>query len=344
MAAYSGASKKKEPHSYKRIQAELKEDRLKNILLLFGREKYLIRWACEQIRKRYVMSAAELFDFVKIDGSSEDTGRISEACETLPMLSEKRVVLVSDFDESSGRGDEVAEYLKDFPENTVLILVCDSLDKRKKLYKAAAKYGSVYDFDRLDPPMLRSFIAKRFRTAKKEFDPDLSGYFIDVSGYYDKESDYTLDNLVNDIAKTTAHSGERITAEDIENTVISGAKRDVFAFTDALSSGKKGDALRILHSLLESGENVFKLLGLICSQYETILSAHEMRSDGMNLAQMKAALGIHEFRIKKAFGPASRYDGEGLRKVLMKAYEADRNIKTGLTEPETALELFVAGV
>ncbi len=27
----------------------------------------------------------------------------------------------------------------------------------------------------------------------------------------------------------------------------------------------------------------------------------------------------------------------------MKAYEADRNIKTGLTEPETALELFVAG-
>lgn len=44
---------------------------------------------------------------------------------------------------------------------------------------------------------------------------------------------------------------------------------------------------------------MFKLLGLICSQYETILSVHEMRSDGMNLAQMKAALGIHEFRIKK---------------------------------------------
>lgn len=81
--------------------------------------------------------------------------------------------------------------------------------------------------------------------------------------------------------------------------MISGAERDVFAFTDALSSGKKGDALRILHSLLESGENVFKLLGLICSQYETILSVHEMRSDGMDLAQMKAALGIHEFRIKK---------------------------------------------
>lgn len=49
---------------------------------------------------------------------------------------------------------------------------------------------------------------------------------------------------------------------------------------------------------------MFKLLGLICSQYETILSVHEMRSDGMDLAQMKAALGIHEFLpSKKAFGP-----------------------------------------
>ena len=344
MAAYSGFSKKKETHSYKRIQAELKEDCLKNVLLFFGREKYLIRWACEQIRKRYVLPAAEFFDFVKIDGSSEDTGKIQEACETLPMMSEKRVVLVSDFDESSGRGDEAAEYLKNFPESTVLILICGNPDKRKKLYKAAVKYGSAYDFDRLDPPMLRSFVAKRFRAAKKEFDPDLSSYLIDMSGYYDKDSDYTLDNLVNDIAKTTAHSGERITAQDIENTVISGTERDVFAFTDALSSGQKGEALRILHFLLEGGENVFKLLGLICSQYETILSVCEMRSDGMNLAQMKAALGIHEFRIKKAFDPASRYDAEKLRHVLMKAYEADRNIKTGLTEPEAALELFVAGV
>lgn len=74
---------------------------------------------------------------------------------------------------------------------------------------------------------------------------------------------------------------------------------------------------------------MFKLLGLICSQYETILSVHEMRSDGMDLAQMKAALGIHEFRIKKGLRRRPDMTGKAFRKVLMKAYEADRNIKTG---------------
>ena len=343
MAGYSG-SKKTEPHSYKKIQAEIKADTLKNILLFYGRENYLIRWACGQIKKRYVVPAAEMFDFIKIDGISADVGMIADACETLPMMSEKKVVLVEDFDESSGRGDELAEYLKNFPDTTVLILVCGAPDKRKRLYKAAVKYGSAYDYDKLDTPLLRSFISKRFRSAKKEFDPDLTSLFIELSGYYDRDSDYTLDNLVNDIEKTVAHSGSRITEADIENTIAGNVQRDIFAFTDALASGQKGEALRILSSLLEYGENVFKLLGLICSQYETILAVNEMRSDGMNLAQMRQVLGIHEFRIKKAFGPASKYDAAGLKRTLMKAYEADRNIKTGLTEPETALELFVAGV
>ena len=76
--------------------------------------------------------------------------------------------------------------------------------------------------------------------------------------------------------------------------------------SDALSSGRKGEALRILRSLLDGGENVFRLLGLICSQFETILSVLEMRSDGMNPAQMKEVLKIHEYRIKKALGAASR--------------------------------------
>ena len=342
MTGYYSKSKKQEPHSYKRIQSELAEGSLKNILLFYGREKYLIRWACGRVKETFVQPASEFFDFVRIDGTAADAEEIIGACETMPMLSERKVILVEDFDESEGRGERIAEYLKEFPPHALLLLLCDAPDKRKKLYKAAAKYGSTYDFDRLPAPLLRSFLSKRFRAAGKTFDPDLTGLFIDLSGYYDRDSDYTLDNLVNDAAKETALSESRITAEDIENAVAGNIARDVFAFSDALTSGNRGEALRMLRSLLEYGENVFKLLGLICSQYETILAVSEMRGDGLSLTQMKSVLGIHEFRIRKALGPASRCDAGKLRRTLMKAYEAERKIKTGTADPETALELFVA--
>ena len=67
MTGYYSKSKKQEPHSYKRIQSELAEGSLKNILLFYGREKYLIRWACGRVKETFVQPASEFFDFVRID-------------------------------------------------------------------------------------------------------------------------------------------------------------------------------------------------------------------------------------------------------------------------------------
>ncbi len=343
MAGGSG-SRGKALHSYKRIQADLKEGRLKNILMFYGRENYLIRWACDQIRQRYVVPAVEMFDFVRIDGTETPVGEIIAACETLPMMSEKKVVLVNSFSEAAGRGEELSEYLKDFSPDTVLILICDTPDKRRKLYKAVTKYGEAYEFDRLDKPLLRSFLSKRFRASKKQFDPDLPNYFIEVCGYYDRDSEYTIDNLVNDVSKVVAHSGDRILASDIEDVVVSDLERNVFAFTDALADGQKGEALRILHFLLEGSQSVFPLLGLICSQYETILAVKEMRSDGMDQREIKKILGIHEYRIEKAMRAGTKYSAGQLRGILKKAYEVDRQIKTGVSEQEMALEMFVGSI
>jgi DNA polymerase-3 subunit delta len=59
---------------------------------------------------------------------------------------------------------------------------------------------------------------------------------------------------------------------------------------------------------------------------------------------MKDILGIHEFRIKKAASFAEKYSLQSLRQILQRAYEIDKNIKTGLLESSLALELFIAGI
>ena len=75
-----------------------------------------------------------------------------------------------------------------------------------------------------------------------------------------------------------------------------------------------------------------------------MLLINEMRADCFTQAQMHARLGIHEYRIKKTAPMAARYSSGKLRDILMKAYTVDREIKTGLIEPELALELFVSRV
>ena len=69
-----------------------------------------------------------------------------------------------------------------------------------------------------------------------------------------------------------------------------------------------------------------------------------MRDEGMGLSQIQKALGVHEFRVKKALGVTEKYSAAGLKKILSKAYEIDGNIKTGLLDQTLALELFIAEI
>jgi prepilin-type N-terminal cleavage/methylation domain-containing protein len=68
------------------------------------------------------------------------------------------------------------------------------------------------------------------------------------------------------------------------------------------------------------------------------------QEEGQNEREIKNILGIHEFRIKKAREFGRSYSVNHLRKVLQKAYEVDRNIKSGLLEASLALEMFIAEI
>lgn len=205
--------------------------------------------------------------------------------------------------------------------------------------------GSLYDFGPLSGAQLRSFIVKRFKASGKVCRNSIVDMLIEDSGYGNREIDYNLYNLENDIRKIIAHSdGEEIVSSDVALTISTNLETNVFAMLDAISRNRKDEAYRLLHNLLVSGEGVYRLLALISSQLELILEVKEMRDEGMSLPQMHKLLGIHEFRIKKAMSVTEKYSSSGLKKILSKAYEIDGNIKTGLLDQTLALELFIAEI
>ena len=308
----------------------------------------------ETLKKKYVNRSCKDLDFFKLDGSLVTLDLIKSNCETMPFLSERRVVLVSDFkliegakSKSINEEDEkqLAEYLKSIPEHCLLIITSESADKRKKLFKSISDNGGVYEFGELDEKSLRSYIEKRFKESGKLIRPALTARLIEASGYFDKDTDYTLYNLENDIKKAVAYNEEvEISPEAIDNTVSGNMDTNVFNMIDSISRDKKHEAYQLLHNLLVSGEKEYKLLALLCSHFEIILSVKEMKEEGRSFSEMRELLGIHEFRIKKAAAFAEKYSLTHLRKILQKTYEIDKNIKTGLLEAALALELFVAEI
>ncbi len=341
-------------HSYKKIDKEIKCNSIKNLLLFYGKEEFLIHWAVNTLIKKFVNKASRELDFFKLDGTAATFDQIRNNCETLPFLSEKRILLVSDFKlieggKTKGINEEeeklLANYLKNLPEHCMLIITSQGADKRKKLFKTISEFGSTYDFGELDEKALKSYIEKRFKEFGKTAKSSVITQFITASGYYDKDTDYTLYNLENDIKKAIAYNeGAEIGMETIANTISGNMDTNVFSMIDSISRDRKDEAYQMLHNLLVSGEKEYKLLALLCSHFEIILSVKEMKEEGKSFSEMKDILGIHEFRIKKALMFADKYTVLRLRKILQKTYEIDKNIKTGLLESSLALELFIAKI
>jgi DNA polymerase-3 subunit delta len=338
-------------HAYRKIAGDLASDRIVSPLLLFGKERFLVRWAADAVTDKYVDPSLRTVDFARLDGATASADTVAQHCETLPLGGLKRIVLVEnlpvlagDDAKAAARFDEDAffAYAGKLPDTCILILTADRADKRKKLYKAIAKRGGAYEFTSLDPPLLRAFAEKRFKEAGKRVSASVVRQFTEMTGYFERDSEYTLYNLENDIKKLAAHcDGEEIHLSDLSAVMESGLEPAAFALADAVSRGRRSEAFDLLASLLASGESVYRLLALLISQFELLLSVREMTDEGFSRTRMQSELGVHEYRLRLAAETAARFETGALRAILLRACEADKHIKTGLLGDALALEMFV---
>ncbi|HZK01721.1 MAG TPA: DNA polymerase III subunit delta, partial [Anaerovoracaceae bacterium] len=240
---------------------------------------------------------------------------------------------------------EFIEYVKSLPESCTLILVSNNADKRKRIYKAIAASGGCYEFDRLNDTDICAFVKKRLRQEGKRAKISLIRKMVEMTGYFDKKSNYTLYNLDNDIKKLIAHSeGSEISQHDLDVSLSQNTESYVFHMIDAISQNKKDVALTILHNLLYSGENWQKLLALICSGYELMLMVKEMLDQGLSQRDIKEQIGVHEYRIKIAARLSLQYSIKRIKQIICSCFDVDRNIKTGLLDERLALELLIASI
>ena len=345
---------KQETHSFKIFTSNMKQGKTPKLVFMYGEEQFLVNWAVENIVKKYVNAATKSMDYVKLDENAT-CENIIETCETFSMFSEKRVVWVKDFkllysDTAKGYSKDqinmLSDYLERSNDGTILIFSGNEDIKLKAEIPAKLKKtADVYNFCRLDYATFKGFALKRFKAAGVDISPSSVKLLIDVTGYFNRNSEYRLFNFANDIEKIIAHTeGGRVSDRDIESVVCGDMETFVFALMDGIINNHKEVAFQILYNMLSTGGSAFAILSTFANQFEFMLSVKQLREDGVDMAAMMKKLGCGDFRIKKAMPFVNRYSEDKLKSILISLYEVDRNIKTGLLDDRTALELFIAGI
>lgn len=354
----------KRKHAFNLILQDIKAGRIERICLLYGVEQFLVGWAKEQLIKRYVNEATKAMDLVVFETGEFDIDLFKESCDTLPMFSEKKVVVLEGFDAVWGKTDkktapyidEIIEYLPKIPSETLLIITAS--DKKEiysekknysenetRMFKAIKEIGSEYDFNSLEQADLQKFILKRVHGAGKNISKRAVDILVSESGYFNKNINYALYNLESDLSKIIALTdGEEITEKALLDGLSDNLENGVFKMLDSISQNNKEMAFKLLDDILKSGAAPLSTLTIISGHLELMLQVKELQEKGMSPAEIANKLKVHKYRAEKAAGFARRFSEQELRRVLKASFETDNRIKSGLLDDKLALQMLIAEI
>ena len=374
MAYNQGYRQQNREHDFIRIEKDLKAGKIPGLVLLCGEEDYLTDHYMSVLIDRYVDPASRQLDLVTLSGADVSTQAVESAAETISLLSERRVICMpafvnrrgkypKPFEGSPKKIDELIDYFSRIPEGVLVLITAEKPitigdytkqsdgKKLKKLQTAVKKAGgAVYEFTSLDQNQLKGFISKRFLTAGKNCSRGVLARIMRDTGYGSRYVDYDLFTLENDLKKIIAHAGTRemITDEDLDGTLTVSPENNVFRMLDAISQGRKDQAMIYLNTLLEDGDSEFGIQSNIIKQLEIMVTAREMQDEGTPrgkiISWLKKEDHVAEFRAKNAADAASRLPATRLKNMLLAAYTIEEHIKTGLMDSRLALEYFISTV
>lgn len=333
---------KQTEHPYKLINRLVQSGDIPSVMMLYGTERFMIEWAWRKLKNAVINPATESLDLTVLDDGATTEADVITACETMPFMSERKVVVVKDLD--FGAAEELTDYIPDMPRTTLLIFVQEKADKRRLFYKAIEKRGLAYDFTPLDEGTLAAWARKRCDKISKD---DLL-MFAQTAGYFDKEREYNLYNFENDLKKAAALYSDqaKISFADLQAVSSAAEEDNAFKLLDAAFSERKGEALRLLHNSVNSEipskqmGAVLRFHGLLCSQLEIMLEARQRKESGVSLSEMK----INPYRLNKAVDASARLSTARLKAALAGCYRIESDIKSGRMDGHLALELFIAKI
>lgn len=348
---------------------ELKNlDELKKILtdgkngfpiIVYGIEKQLIKDSVKIIYNT-VEILPEL-NIIILEDDYINYDEIVNACESLPMISDRRVVHIKNpgfLKKSAGnevednnkgiitKKNEIVDYLNDYvksiPKDTILLISCaEEIDSKGKLLNSLKNNGYSLDYKALKGEDLKNYILGIFENNEKKINTSDLLYFISATLN-------SFEAVELEIQKLCMYAGTEanITKKHIDDVVHKGIENNIFKMVDSISIKNADNAISILDVLIFQKEEPLRILGMIIRQFRILYLIHLMLEQRKSVDEIKSNLktkkiSLLDFVLNNYIKQVKNYEGVGLRSALTLCLEADCSLKTSRQSSELVLETLI---
>lgn len=335
--------------NYSEFMNIIKKDNLRPVYFFTGPEEYLMNEAIDALKDKFIEESFETLNYIVIDGKEANFDNIFNACETLPFMSSKKLVIIRDIGEiGENEGNDfdtiMSTYVEGLDDYLCLIIMdrSNSLKKTSKLYKAINKLDGVVDFPNLKGKDLNTWIEKKLNKHSKTMSNSILSYFIGESTYGDYNSIKTLYDLENELLKVINYASDKeIAKDDIDIVLTKSLDTNIFNLLSSINRRDSDSALKIFNEMYISNEPVQRIIVMIIRQLRLMLGYKLYREKGYSDGDIQEKLGIKPFEFKKISKESYNFNEKQLKSALDYILELDIKQKTSSQDEKLALEMFI---
>lgn len=312
------------------LKAALAEGQLGNVYVFYGEESYLREFYLSEMKKKLV-AGFESFNFHKLEGKTLTVQTLTEAAEAMPMMAQRTMVQVVDWDLyklSEEQRAALISLLEDFPPYCCLVIVYDQIEYKpnktyKKLYGALEKYAQAIKFEEQSQNDILKWVARRFRAAGHSIDTPTAEHLLFTCGSL-------MNGLIPEIGKIAAYAkNERVTKADIDAVAAPVLEAQVFEMTNAVSKGDFDRASEVMGTLLQLQEEPFMLLAVIGKEMRKLHTARIALDTGKDKFWLMERWNMRsDYPARLLLDNARRVNRSWCANAVKRCYETDLRMKS----------------
>ncbi len=315
------------------------------LIFLYGEDSYRSRQKLNEIVGRYKKIHKSGLNLDYLDDQNLVFQDFKQKFETVSMFDEKKLFILESVLSNKNFKEEFFKQKEGFlkSDNIVLFYEKGAGTQNDPLLKFLKKNSNSQEFEPLGGNKLKTWVKKEFE--KRDIKIKIGDKSLDKLIEFVGNDLWRMDNEIKKLADYRSDSQKvGILENDIEVRVKRKIESGVFKTIDALAENKKALALDLIHKHLEKGDAPLYLLTMINFQFRNLLEIKDLIEKYVPYYDILKQSSLHPFIVKKSYQQAQRFTFQQLKKIYQKIFEVDLGIKTGKIEPETALDLLIAGI
>lgn len=289
------------------------------------------------------------FNYEHLDARTLSPEALVSALETLPLMGERRVVVVEKVPlqkEELQKNEELLNTLCESvlhrPPHVLLVLGFEG----EKPFRGKVLRQMEADLQRislspLTEPELERFVMKKWQQRGITPEKGVVSLLISSSEYLDPRAEKNLYDVENLVASTASLAKNGLLyRRDVEEALISPSERNIFALMDAINDRHAASACALIKGYESLGEDPFRLFYMLVRQVRNMIGVKRAEGTRLSPRDGQARLKLSSFEYGKLRRGVQNYTEKELIAYHDRLFSMEKRMKTQVFDLESELERF----